>query len=276
MRTPVAARAAGRRLGARAARRARGDAGARRRRQPRSRSSSRPASSAPRRASPPRIEALHAEEPLSGRLSEDADRFADQAPVVLRYAAESGPRGPFRGGAIPAGGPAGDGPHAPARLLERRPAVGRGLPLPRDPAALRRDAARRRRSARPRRTARAAAPSAEARRRSASRRDGLTDGGRPPRARLRPVRRSSGPSAASSARPASRTDPAQAARRFGASAPDRADRGVRDVPPLRQVDRPVGRRPARFPEVDDLLSLSMDLWAREQGFERIEPGIAGL
>jgi len=29
------------------------------------------------------------------------------------------------------------------------------------------------------------------------------------------------------------------------------------------------------PEVDDLLSLAMDLWAREEGFERIEPGLAG-
>jgi FdhE protein len=29
------------------------------------------------------------------------------------------------------------------------------------------------------------------------------------------------------------------------------------------------------PEVDDLLSLSMDLWAKEQGFERVEPGLAG-
>ncbi len=29
------------------------------------------------------------------------------------------------------------------------------------------------------------------------------------------------------------------------------------------------------PEVDELLSLAMDLWAREQGFERIEPGLAG-
>jgi FdhE protein len=31
-----------------------------------------------------------------------------------------------------------------------------------------------------------------------------------------------------------------------------------------------------IPEVDDLLSLGMDLWAVEQGFERIEPGLAGL
>jgi formate dehydrogenase accessory protein FdhE len=29
------------------------------------------------------------------------------------------------------------------------------------------------------------------------------------------------------------------------------------------------------PEVDEITSLAMDLWAREQGFERIEPGIAG-
>ena len=31
-----------------------------------------------------------------------------------------------------------------------------------------------------------------------------------------------------------------------------------------------------IPEVDDLLSLSLDLWAREQGYERIEPGLAGI
>lgn len=32
----------------------------------------------------------------------------------------------------------------------------------------------------------------------------------------------------------------------------------------------------RIPEIDDLVSLSMDLWAREQGYERMEPGLAGL
>ena len=31
-----------------------------------------------------------------------------------------------------------------------------------------------------------------------------------------------------------------------------------------------------IPEVDDLVSLSLDLWAAEQGFTRIEPGLAGL
>ena len=32
----------------------------------------------------------------------------------------------------------------------------------------------------------------------------------------------------------------------------------------------------RVPEVDELLSLGMDLWAAEQGFTRIEPGLAGI
>ncbi len=31
-----------------------------------------------------------------------------------------------------------------------------------------------------------------------------------------------------------------------------------------------------IPEVDDLLSLAMDVWAVEQGFSRIEPGLAGV
>jgi len=32
----------------------------------------------------------------------------------------------------------------------------------------------------------------------------------------------------------------------------------------------------RIPEVDDLVSISLDLWAVEQGFQRLEPGLAGL
>jgi FdhE protein len=34
--------------------------------------------------------------------------------------------------------------------------------------------------------------------------------------------------------------------------------------------------PRAVPEVDDLASLSLDLWAIEQGFTRIEPGLAGM
>lgn len=32
----------------------------------------------------------------------------------------------------------------------------------------------------------------------------------------------------------------------------------------------------RVPEIDELVSLSLDLWAVEKGYERMEPGIAGL
>jgi FdhE protein len=31
-----------------------------------------------------------------------------------------------------------------------------------------------------------------------------------------------------------------------------------------------------IPEVDDLVSLGMDLWAASEGFERVEPGLAGI
>ena len=31
-----------------------------------------------------------------------------------------------------------------------------------------------------------------------------------------------------------------------------------------------------IPEVDDLLSLGMDLWAQEEGYARVAPGLAGI
>jgi FdhE protein len=37
----------------------------------------------------------------------------------------------------------------------------------------------------------------------------------------------------------------------------------------------LGRHP-EFPEIDELTSLALDLWAEEQGFTRLEPGLAGL
>jgi FdhE protein len=43
---------------------------------------------------------------------------------------------------------------------------------------------------------------------------------------------------------------------------------------VKSLDLSEDARP--IPEVDDLASLSMDLWAAEQGFERIEPGLAGI
>jgi FdhE protein len=43
---------------------------------------------------------------------------------------------------------------------------------------------------------------------------------------------------------------------------------------LKSIDLTLDARP--IPEVDDLLSLSLDLWAAEQGFTRLAPGLAGI
>jgi len=43
---------------------------------------------------------------------------------------------------------------------------------------------------------------------------------------------------------------------------------------VKSIDLTVDGRP--IPEVDDLASIAMDLWAIEQGYERIEPGWAGI
>ena len=43
---------------------------------------------------------------------------------------------------------------------------------------------------------------------------------------------------------------------------------------VKSLDLSEDARP--IPEVDDLASLSLDLWALREGFERIEPGLAGI
>ena len=43
---------------------------------------------------------------------------------------------------------------------------------------------------------------------------------------------------------------------------------------VKSIDLTQDARP--IPEIDDLLSLSMDLWAIDEGFTRIEPGLAGI
>jgi formate dehydrogenase accessory protein FdhE len=43
---------------------------------------------------------------------------------------------------------------------------------------------------------------------------------------------------------------------------------------VKSLDLSQDARP--IPEVDDLVSLAMDLWAVDQGYTRIEPGLAGL
>jgi FdhE protein len=43
---------------------------------------------------------------------------------------------------------------------------------------------------------------------------------------------------------------------------------------VKSIDLSEDARP--LPEVDDLVSISMDLWAVNQGYSRIEPGLAGI
>jgi FdhE protein len=43
---------------------------------------------------------------------------------------------------------------------------------------------------------------------------------------------------------------------------------------VKSIDLTLDARP--IPAVDDLVSLSMDLWAAEEGYTRIEPGMAGI
>jgi len=43
---------------------------------------------------------------------------------------------------------------------------------------------------------------------------------------------------------------------------------------VKSLDLSLDARP--LPEVDDLVSVALDLWAQEQGYQRIEPGLAGI
>ncbi len=43
---------------------------------------------------------------------------------------------------------------------------------------------------------------------------------------------------------------------------------------VKSIDLTIDARPV--PEVDDLVSVAVDLWAQEEGFTRIEPGAAGI
>ena len=65
------------------------------------------------------------------------------------------------------------------------------------------------------------------------------------------------PCFSSESRPAVRADACETCRRY-----------------VKTLDLSQDARP--IPEVDDLTSLALDLWAGEQGFVRIEPGLAGI
>ena len=43
---------------------------------------------------------------------------------------------------------------------------------------------------------------------------------------------------------------------------------------VKSIDLSLDARP--IPEVDDLVTLALDLWAVDQGYQRIEPGLAGI
>jgi len=43
---------------------------------------------------------------------------------------------------------------------------------------------------------------------------------------------------------------------------------------VKSLDLTLDARPV--PEVDDLVSVAVDLWAQEQGYTRLEPGLAGM
>ncbi len=43
---------------------------------------------------------------------------------------------------------------------------------------------------------------------------------------------------------------------------------------VKSIDLTVDAR--AIPEVDDLLSLSLDVWATDRGYSRLEPGLAGI
>lgn len=219
------------------------------------------------------IAAAHADEALSGHLGEDAGRFDDQVSVILRYAAEAGP------GALSedARSRQGDLPStARTRLLvywsgDRRSSEDylsrailrpyvetlRAWSVPPD---------------RPHR--RGQCPFCGGAPGIGVRRDGnQMEGARrylgcalcgvewPFSRILCPscLEEDPGklPSFQSERHPAVRIEACETCRRY-----------------VKSIDLSEDARP--IPEVDDLVSLSMDLWANEQGFCRVEPGLAGL
>ncbi len=219
------------------------------------------------------IEAAHADDPFSGHLSEDVGRFETQTPVILRYAAEAGPSAL----AEEAEARRGDTPStARTRLLtyweggrtSREDYLSRAILRPYV------EFLRTARVAPARVHRRGACPLCGGSPWVAVRREGsMMEGAKrmlgcalcggewlfgrilcPSCLEENPERL---PSFSAQAHPTVRIEACETCRRY-----------------VKSIDLSEDARP--IPEVDDLSSLSLDLWAREQGFERIEPGIAGL
>jgi FdhE protein len=219
------------------------------------------------------IESLQAEHPLSGRLDEDAGRFVDRLRELLRFAAEQGPpllaekaRAREREGDSEArsrllGWWCGDGESGEDYLSRAmlRPYVEVLARLGVAPDRLHRPrlcpfcggspwiAARR-----------TDAEAAGARRLLGC----ALCGGEWPLGRIlcpscAELDPSKLPTFQSPRYPAARIEACETCRRY-----------------VKSIDLTVDGR--AIPEIDDLVSLGMDLWAAEEGFERIEPGLAGL
>lgn len=219
------------------------------------------------------LAARHADQPFSGHLPDDAERFADQVPVILRYAAESGPAVLSE----EARSRQSDPPlTAHARLVTFWQGDRRSIEDYLSRATLRPYVEfLRAASVAPRRSHReGACPLCGGAPWVAVRREGsLMEGARrmlacalcggewnfarilcPSCLESNPDRL---PSFTVAAHPTVRIEACETCHRY-----------------VKSIDLSEDARP--IPEVDDLVSLSMDLWAIEQGFERIEPGMAGL
>lgn len=219
------------------------------------------------------LEARHAEEPLTGHLDRDADRFADQIPSLLRYAAENGPEvlsveARARQEDLPSTSRtrllvywAGDRPSSEDYLSRAilRPYVELLRSVNLAPDRVHR---------------RGQCPFCGGGPWISARREGsLMEGARrmlgcalcggewlfgrilcPSCSEGDPVKL---PSFQNDKNPAVRIEACETCHRY-----------------VKSLDLSEDARP--IPEVDDLASISMDLWAVEQGFTRIEPGMAGL
>jgi formate dehydrogenase formation protein len=220
------------------------------------------------------LESLRADRPLSGRFDEDADRLVDGLAELLRFAAEHGPPGLVD----EARARERDDPSkARSRLQDwwrgdRRPGedyLSRALLRPYVEVLAGMGVA-------PDRSHRAgdcpfcggppwiAARRAEADAGSGARRvlGCALCGGEWPLGRILcpscgegdPVKL---PSFQSDSYPTARIEACETCRRY-----------------VKSIDLSVDAR--AIPEVDDLVSLSMDLWAAREGFARLEPGLAGI
>ena len=219
------------------------------------------------------LERSHAGEPLTGHLDDDAERFLDRVPGILRYAGDSGPEAlsaeaRARLEDLPAtrrtrllvyweGGRSSRDDYLSRAILRPYVETLRSLPVPPD---------------RPHTRGRCpfcgGSPWISARREGA-----LMEGAKRslgcalcgvewPFARiLCPSCHEEDPKKlpafSAAGQPAVRIEACETCRRY-----------------VKSLDLSEDARP--IPEVDDLATLSLDLWALREGLERIEPGLAGL